>query len=264
VTRYALAVDPGAQHTGLVLAELSPDGPVPIDGVTLDRTEEEKDVRHMGCPQYVRRVIAACMNMLEKHGVADDEVTVVVETMLPPTPVKAGTSVVPMAIWRHALGAWAVLGAVAAVWPDARLIAPAAADHQAEYPDLLWGRTPPGCTAGGPQRQHQRAAWSVLRSGLAQDGRAPAAPVQANTPEPTPVAAPKLTQVVELVNEGGAMSVTALLDAATTVWSEGDTSDRISLALAGAMALRPETDRERMHARLTARAAELEGTAAES
>jgi len=237
VTRYALAVDPGGQHTGLVLAELSPDGPVPIDGVTLDRTEEEKDVRHMGCPQYVRRVIAACMNMLEKHGVADDEVTVVVETMLPPTPVKAGTSVVPMAIWRHALGAWAVLGAVAAVWPDARLIAPAAADHQAEYPDLLWGRTPPGWTAGGPQRQHQRA---------------PAAPVQANTPEPTPVAAPKLTQVVELVNEGGAMSVTALLDAATTVWSEGDTSDRISLALAGAMALRPETDRERMHARLAA------------
>jgi hypothetical protein len=117
MTRYAMGVDPGGQHTGIILAELRPDGPVPVDGLTLDRREAERDTRHMGAPQYVRRVIEAAMSLLEKHGVGDDEVTVIVETMVPPTPVKAGTSVVPMAIWRHALGSWTVLGAVAAVWP---------------------------------------------------------------------------------------------------------------------------------------------------
>jgi len=279
VTRYALAVDPGGQHTGLVLAEMGPDGPVPVDGLTLDRLESEKDVRHMGAPMYVRRVIAACMNMLEKHHVADDAVTVIVETMVPPTPVKAGTSVVPMAIWRHALGAWTVLGAVAAVWPEARLVAPAAADHQAAYLDLLWGRTPAGWTAGGSQRQHQRAAWAVLRTGLAQAGTIPAtAPVvpapelpAVAVPEATPtamgVAAPKLTpvqRVVELVTAGGVTSVSALLAAATQVWAEGTTSDRVALAVAAAMALRPETDRDRMAARLEAKATELEGTRAEN
>jgi len=268
VSCYSMAVDPGGQHTGIVLAEPRPDGPVPVDGVTLDRTEAEKDVRHMGAPQYVRRVIVACMEMLEKHGVADEEVTVVVETMVPPTPVQPGTSIVPMAVWRHQLGAWAVLGAVAAVWPDARLVAPAAADHQAEYPGLLRGRTPPGWTAGGSQRQHQRAAWAVLLSGIAQTGTSPAAPT-VPAPEIPPVANPEPTpspvdRVAALVASGGAMSVTALLGAATTVWGEGDTSDRISLALAGAMVLRPETDRDRMRLRLSARAAELEDTAAEN
>jgi len=277
MTRYSMAVDPGGQHTGIVLAELADTGPVPVDGVTLERLEDERDTRHMGCPQYVRRVIAAAMEMLEKHSVADDEVTVIVETMVPPTPVKAGTKLVPMAIWRHQLGAWAVLGGVAAVWPDARLVAPAAADHQAEYPDLLWGRTPPGWTTGGSQRQHQRAAWAVLRSGLAQTDTSPASapPVPVSepvavavaVPEPMGVAVPRLTpvqRVVELVNAGGAMSVSALLASAGQVWSDGTVSDRCSLALAAAMALRPETDRDRMHARLTARAAELEGTPAEN
>jgi len=276
VTRYAMAVDPGGQHTGIVLAELRPEGPVPIDGVTLERLEAEKDVRHMGAPQYVRRVIAACMEMLEKHGVGDDEVQICVETMVPPTPVKPGTNVVPMAVWRGGLGAWAVLGGVAAIWPEARLIAPAAADHQAKYPDLLWGRTPTGWTAGGSQRQHQRAAWAVLRSGLAQTGASPAAPA-ATAPEPIAVAVPEaapmgtavprltlVQQVCELVNAGGTMSVSALLAAATQVWAEGTTSDRVALAVAAAMALRPETDRERMAARLAAKASELEGTVAES
>jgi len=269
VNRYALAVDPGGQHTGIVLAELTPDGPVPIDGVTLERLESEKDVRHMGCPQYVRRVIEACFAMLEKHGVADDAVQVCVETMLPPTPVKPDTNVVPMAVWRHALGAWAVLGAVAAVFPDARLIAPAAADHQAKYPGLLWGRTPAGWTAGGSQRQHQRAAWAVLVSGLAQRGAIPATapavpvsePVAVAVPEPMGIAVPRLTpveRVAELVTAGGAMSIGALLAAATEVWPGGSTSDRVSLALAAAMGLRP-TDRDKLRARLEARAAELEG-----
>ena len=279
MTQYALAVDPGGQHTGIALAELTDAGPVPIDGVTLERLESEKDVRHMGAPQYVRRVIEACMTMLEKHGVADDAVQVIVETMLPPTPVQAGTSIVPMAVWRHQLGAWAVLGGVAVAWPDARLIAPAAADHQATYPALLWGRTPPGWTAGGSQRQHQRAAWAVLRSGLAQTGNSPATapavpvsePVAEAVPEPCSdpmgVAVPKLTLVqlvCERVTAGGAMSISALLDAATQVWPEGTTSDRVALAVAAAMALRPETDRERMAARLEAKAAELEGAPAEN
>jgi len=272
--KYALAVDPGGQHTGIVLAELTPDGPVPVDGVTLDRTGEERDTRHMGAPQYVRRVIAACFAMLEKHGVADDAVQVCVETMVPPTPVKSGTNVVPMAVWRGGLGAWAVLGAVAAVFPDARLIAPAAADHQAAYPDLLWGRTPPGWTAGGSQRQHQRAAWAVLVSGLAQMETSPASAPAVPAPEPAAVpgaapmgvAAPRLTlvqQVVERITAGGAMSVTALLEAATEVWPGGTTSDRCSLAVAASVELRPETNRERMHDRLTMRARELEGTVAE-
>ena len=272
MTRYSMAVDPGGQHTGIVLAELTSDGPVPVDGVTLERLDEERDTRHMGCPQYVRRVIEACMTMLEKHGVTDDAVQVCVETMVPPTPVKPDTNVVPMAIWRHALGAWAVLGGVAAVFPDARLVAPAAADHKAEYPAKLKGRTPPGWTTGGSQRQHQRAAWAVLVSGLAQTGTIPETPVvpvpePVAVPEPMGVAAPRLTlvqQVCERVNAGGAMSVSALLDAATQVWAEGTTSDRIALAVAAAMALRPETDRQRMQARLEAKAAELEGTPAEN
>lgn len=277
MNHFAMAVDPGGQHTGIVLAELHPDGPVPVDGVTLERLESEKDTRHMGAPQYARRVIEACMTMLEKHGVADDEVQVFVETMLPPTPVKA--SFVPMAIWRHQLGAWAVLGAVAVAWPDARLIAPAAADHQAEYPAVLKGRTPPGWTAGGSQRQHQRAAWAVLLSGLAQTETTPetapvvpvSEPAAVAVPEPCSepmgTAVPRLTPVqlvCERVTAGGVTSVSALLDAATAVWGEGSVSDRVALAVAAAMTLRPETDRERMHDRLTMRARELEGTAAES
>jgi len=192
--------------------------------------------------------------------------------------VRAGTSIVPMAVWRGGLGAWAVLGAVAAVWPDAYLVAPAAADHQAAYPDLLWGRTPPGWTAGGSQRQHQRAAWAVLLSGLAQTGSSPAppvvptsAPIAVAVPEATPspmgVAAPRLTpvqRVVELVNAGGTMSISALLDAATQVWADGTTSDRVALAVAAAMALRPETNQARLRARLESKAAELEGTRAEN
>jgi len=39
MTRYAMGVDPGGQHTGIILAELRPDGPVPVDGLTLDRRE---------------------------------------------------------------------------------------------------------------------------------------------------------------------------------------------------------------------------------
>jgi len=272
MTRYSMAVDPGSQHTGIVLATISEAGPVPVDGLTLERLEDERDTRHMGCPMYVRRVIEACMTMLEKHHVDDDVVTVIVETMVPPTPVQPGTNVVPMAIWRHQLGAWAVLGAVAAVFPDARLVAPAAADHQAKYPDLLWGRTPPGWTAGGSQRQHQRAAWAVLRSGLAQLGAIPETPaVPASepvaVPEPMGVAVPRLTPVqlvVERVTAGGVTSVSALFDAASQVWPGGAVSDRVALALAAAMALRPETDRDRMRARLEAKAAELEGTPAES
>lgn len=277
MNRYALAVDPGGQHTGIVLAERTDAGPVPVDGVTLERLEAERDTRHMGCPQYVRRVIAACFAMLEKHGVADDAVQIIVETMVPPTPVKSGTNVVPMAVWRHAFGAWAVLGGVAAVFPDARLIAPAAADHQAKYPDVLWGRTPPGWTAGGSQRQHQRAAWAVLLSGLAQTettpASAPAVPISEPAavavpeavPSPMGAAVPRLTPVqlvVERVSAGGAMSVSCLFAAASQVWADGTASDRIALAVAAAMTLRPETDRDRMVARLTAKATELEGTPA--
>lgn len=302
MTRYALAVDPGGQHTGIVLAELTPEGPVPVDGVTLDRLEEERDTRHMGCPLYVRRVIAACLTMLEKHGVTDAEMQVFVETMVPPKPTNAGTSFVTMAVWRGGLGAWAVLGAVAAIWPEARLIAPAAADHQAKYPDLLRGRTPAGWTAGGSQRQHQRAAWAVLRSGLAQTGTRPASAPAVPAPElpdiaapeaapsqrrfgeaelvadrskvrprtcsePMGVAVPRLTLiqlVVERVNAGGAMSVSALFDAATQTWPAGTTSDRVALAVAAAMTLRPESNREKLRVRLEAKAAELEGTPAEN
>jgi len=42
----------------------------------------------------------------------------------------------------------------------------------------------------------------------------------------------------------------------------GTTGARVELALAAACAVRPETSKERMHTRLTARAAELEGTPA--
>ncbi len=181
-------------------------------------------------------------------------------------------------------------------------MAPAAADHQAEYPAELKGRTPPGWTAGGSQRQHQRAAWAVLRSGLAQTRTSPATapavpapePAAAAVPEATPsqrrfgeaelvadrskvrprtcsepmgAAVPRLTpvqRVVELVTAGGVTSVTALLDAATQVWPEGTKSDRVALAVAAAMALRPATDRDRMTARLETKAAELEGTPAEN
>jgi len=85
--------------------------------------------------------------------------------------------------------------------------------------------------------------------------------------EPMGVAVPRLTlvqQVVERVNAGGVTSVTVLLDAATQTWPEGTTSDRVALAVAAAMALRPETNRERMQARLEAKAAELKGTPAEN
>lgn len=133
----------------------------------------------------------------------------------------------------------------------------------------LKGRTPAGWTAGGSQRQHQRAAWAVLLSGIAQTGTIPATAPVVPAPEIPPVAAAEPTpspveRVAALVTAGGALSVSALLDAATQVWAEGTTSDRVALAVAAAMALRPETDQARLRARLEAKAAELEGTRAEN
>jgi len=182
-----------------------------------------------------------------------------------------------------------VLGYLEATWPEHQLVAPAGTwpggktgwDADPEpVPECLSGRRPSAWSQGaGSRGTHQRSAYCMARSGWrkwhAQGGSTSAVPaptptgvaVPEATPSPMGVAAPKLTlvqQVVERVNAGGAMSVTALLDAASQVWPEGTTSDRVALAVAAASELRPETDRARMHSRLEARAAELEDIAAEN
>jgi hypothetical protein len=112
--------------------------------------------------------------LLDKHGVGDDNVLVCVETVVVPKPMPGSKGhVVPMAVWRDLFGTCAVLGAITAIWPDSTLVAPNGHDKKKGiYPGVLEGRRPKSwMSTGSPgERQHQRAAWSIMLVGLRQAG----------------------------------------------------------------------------------------------
>ncbi len=284
--RWLLGIDPGAVHTGAVLCRVGIDTDragapklEPVDGLTIHRSEDPGRVSGQGA--YAARAAAEILGLLDLRGVPEESIVLVcIEGYTTPSGWVSHQAMVDSVQLNR------VLGYLEATWPEHHLVAPAGtwpsgktgwdADPEA-VPACLLGRRPTEWSQGaGSRGTHQRSAYCMARSGWrkwnAQNGRVTAAPVGVPAPEkPSPgpmgVDAPRLTlvqRVVELVTAGGAMSVSALLSAASQVWTEGETSDRVALAVAAAMALRPETDRDRMRARLVARAAELEGSPAES
>jgi hypothetical protein len=167
---WILSLDPGGQTTGACLARLDRGVLTPVDGLSFRRLETERDTVHTGEPEYVRRLLGdGIWSMLDKHDVADDGLQVVVETLVPPQP-KYG-KVVPMAVWRGLFGAHAILGAVASIWPEAILVCPDKHDLKKDYPAVLKSRRPKSwMSSGSSERQHQRAAWSIMLAGLKQAG----------------------------------------------------------------------------------------------
>ncbi len=290
---WVLGIDPGAVHTGAILCRVGTTldrGGVlelePLDGLTIHRNPDEDPVRVGGLGAYASRAAAEILDLLDLHGVPEEQISLVcIEGYTLPSGWVSHQAMVDSVQLNR------VLGYLEGTWPDHFLVAPAGtwpggktgwdADPEA-VPECLTGRRPATWSQGvGSRGTHQRSAYCMARAGwrkwCAQMGTssasAPAVPVSepvaVAVPEAAPmgVAVPRLSlvqQVVERVTAGGVTSVTALLDAATQVWPAGTTSDRVALAAAAAMALRPETDRDRMTVRLTAKAAELEGTRAES
>jgi hypothetical protein len=281
---WVLGIDPGAVHSGMVLCRIEDTldrGGVPelepVDGLTIHRLPAEDPVRVAGQGLYAARVAQEILGLLDLHAVPEDQVTLVcIEGYTTPSGWVSHQAMV------DSLHLCRVLGYLEAVWPEHALVAPAGTwpsgktgwDADPEpVPECLTGRRPSAWSQGaGSRGTHQRSAFCLARSGWrkwhAQGGSAPAATAESMTaPAPHPVATPAPTpvdRVATLVRAGGTMSIGALLAAAGQIWPDGTSSDRISLAVAAATALRPESDRDRLHARLTARAAELEGTPAES
>jgi len=287
---WVLGIDPGAVHTGVILCRVGTTldrGGVPelepVDGLTIHRNPEEDPVRVAGQGRYAARVAVEILGLLDLHGVPEEQIRLVcIEGYTLPSGWVSHQAMVDSVQLNR------VLGYLEATWPDHFLVAPAGTwpggktgwDADPEpVPECLTGRRPATWSQGaGSRGTHQRSAYCMARAGwrkwCAQTGTSTATapePVTVAAPEagPSPmgVAVPRLTLVqlvCERVTAGGAMSVSALLAAATQVWPEGTTSDRIALAVAAAMALRPETDRERMQTRLEAKAGELGGTAAEN
>lgn len=285
---WVLGVDPGAVHTGAVLCRVGTDTDragapelEPVDGLTIRRLPGEDPVRVAGQGVYAARAAAEILGLLDLHAVPEDSVTLVcIEGYTMPSGWISHQAMV------DSVQLCRVLGFLEATWPEHQLVAPAGTwpggktgwDADPEpVPECLSGRRPAAWSQGaGSRGTHQRSAYCMARSGWrkwnAQGGSTPAVTPPAvvpETPAPAPmgVAAQRITpvqQVAALVTAGGVTSVTALLEAATKIWPGGAVSDQVSLALAAACEIRPETDRDRMRGRLTARAAELEGTAAES
>ncbi len=284
-SEWVVGVDPGAVHSGAVLCRVSDDldqfgAPElePVDGLTIHRSPDEDPVKVTGQGAYAARVAQEILDLFDLHDVADEQVRLVcIEGYTTPSGWVSHQAMV------DSLHLCRVLGYLESTWPKHFLVAPAGtwpdgktgwdADPE-QVPECLTGRRPATWSQGaGSRGTHQRSAFCMARSGWrkwhAQGGSSPAVPAAVSTPLPTPVATAEpasspVERVTEIVKTGGVMSVSALLNAATQVWPGGSVSDRVALGLAAAMELRPETDRERMRARLTARAAELEGTPAES
>jgi hypothetical protein len=286
-TWWVLGIDPGAVHSGMVLCRVGTDTDragapelEPVDGLTIHRSPSEDPILVTGQGFYAARVAVEILGLLDLHDVPEEQVRLVcIEGYTLPSGWVSHQAMVDSVQLNR------VLGYLEATWPEHYLVAPAGlwpsgktgwdADPEA-VPECLTGRRPTTWSQGaGSRGTHQRSAFCMARAGWrrwrAQGGLVAAAPAATSTPVPVLVTLPEASakptpveRVAGLVRAGGAMSVSALLDAATQVWPEGTTSDRVALALASAMELRPETDRQRMQARLEAKAAELEGTTAGS
>lgn len=247
----ALAVDPGAAHTGVVLARVlwGADGVTlrPVDGLTIDRSTSgsERVGLHSAPAVYGLRVVHEISAML---ACRDAEPWIIcVESVLPPTPVRSSRrpprGAVSARVAGHVVDLAVVAGVLVGTWPGAHLVAPANADHAGDWPLELRGRRPAGWTPTGSARQHQRAAWSVLRSGLEGwlDDRSRRVAIAVET-------------------QGGSRSLGVLLDAARE--AAGDAAPAgtvIELGARAAALIEPATDltamRRRLHDRVRTSAA---------
>lgn len=161
---FVHGIDPGPS-TGMVLARRIGHGLYPLDATTMVRGSDEGIADHAGTVRLVRRMAAVSMAMLDKHAVADTDVEVFFETMLPARPLKSGTNVVALSVHHDTVQAWAGAGAMAVLWPDAHPVAPKDHDHWPELPTELKGRHPHGWMIDSDARQHQRAAWGTVADG---------------------------------------------------------------------------------------------------
>ncbi len=196
-----LAVDPGSQSTGLCIRA----GTSAIMAATIERVGDTGS--HAALPVWAAQVLAAVreLNRLSRDALNDlaadrgeraPAVRVAVETLVPPTAVRAKGSrvAVPPTVLASLPGAAAVLGAVVTAWPRATLVPPRGTggdrgtgwDGLARdtYPAVLRGRTPPGWPepAQGAARSHQRSAWAIAGVAHALAAAEPATSTQAEPP----------------------------------------------------------------------------------
>jgi hypothetical protein len=195
--------------------------------------------------------------MLDRHAVRDDNLLVVVETLVPPKPMPGSKGhVVPMAVWRSLFGAHAVLGATTGIWPNAILVAPNGHDLKKDYPAVLMGRKPKSWMSGSSERKHQRAAWSILLSGLEQAGIPfKVAPDDAPLLAVDDVDADDLAAVVAVIRlrlRTEKSSLALLIDTTFKTRPALTGGDLVDLALAAAETIKPSKDPAALRARLAA------------
>lgn len=255
---FVLSIDPGGQTTGVVLARLDRGILAPIDGLSFQRLAAERDTLHTGEPDYVRRLLGdGVFSILDKHRVGEDTVLVCVETLVPPKPMPgSGGHVVPMAVWRGLFGAHAVLGAITAVWPDAVMVPPDGHDLKKDtYPAVLKGRRPKNWSAtGSSERQHQRAAWSIMLAGLKQAGIEFTVAENGAPPvgiDPVDLAAAVAAIRARLRTEKSSLAL--LIDTVFKTCPHLTGDDLVDLALAASQAIRPSKDPADLRLRLAAR-----------
>lgn len=178
---FHLAIDPGAVNTGIVLNRVFPYPDctgvpllVPVDAVTVTRTTRETPKKISGQIRYAHRVVAKALDVCDKHGCDPDDPDCLrltcLEGFTPPGGAKVGRR-----IWVGAIETSLVLGAVADAFPEAWIVPPKGrwvgsdkhgwdADPEPRPGDLK-SRTPVGWARGGPDRSHQRSAYSMGRQG---------------------------------------------------------------------------------------------------
>lgn len=170
-----LAIDPGAQSTGICLRV----GVEALEAVTVERNERYERDGHEAPTRYAQAIIETAREITRRQRTALNEAAQVrgvqpgglrhaVETLVPPTPrpVKGRQAAVAPRVLAYLPGASTVLGAVVGTWPRTILVPPRGGDQGGwdaleGGPENLRGRTPSGWLAGGSDRSHQRSAWAI-------------------------------------------------------------------------------------------------------
>lgn len=170
-----LAVDPGAQSTGVCLRV----GVDALEAVTVERNERYEGDGHAHPCRYAQQVIEIAREITrrnrdrlneqaEARGVNPGGLRHACETLVPPTPrpVKGRQAAVAPRVLQYLPVASTVLGAVVGSWPRTILVPPRGGteggwDALEGAPENLRGRTPSGWLAGGSGRSHQRSAFMI-------------------------------------------------------------------------------------------------------
>lgn len=240
-----LAIDPGAQSTGVCLRV----GVEALEAVTVERNEGYEGDGHEAPARYAQKVIEAIREITRRNrdalnaeaqarGVQPGGLRHACETLVPPTPrpVKGRQAAVAPRILEYLPGASTVLGAVVGTWPKSILVPPRGGDAGGwdaveGAPDNLRGRTPSGWLTGGSDRSHQRSAFMIAGAAhmlaadpLSEQVRAAATAVAALAPELTPES---LIPALRLgIAESGAWDLLerlpALAAASVAVMTRGD------------------------------------------